>query len=76
MMTNLDAFKDKIERFLTESGMTATAFGKTSLNDPNFVFDLRGGRVPNLAIVDRVEQFIGSRPSQEESSTMFDGEAA
>ena len=33
-----------IERFLAETRMSATAFGRLALRDPRFVFDLRKGR--------------------------------
>ncbi|GAA4478487.1 hypothetical protein [Gluconacetobacter asukensis] len=33
-----------IERFLTESGLSATAFGVLAMNDPRFVHEMRAGR--------------------------------
>ena len=34
-----------IERFLTESGLSATAFGVLAMKDPRFVHEMRAGRV-------------------------------
>lgn len=60
-MTHAQAFLAEVEAFLERSGMSATAFGKTALNDPNFVGDLRSGRMPSLGLVDRVHDFIRSQ---------------
>jgi hypothetical protein len=43
--------------------MSATAFGIAVAKDPNFVHDLRAGRVPNLRMVDRVNQYIAAHPA-------------
>ena len=69
-MTQAEAFLDEIDRFLDRSKMTATAFGRAAVNDPNFVGDLRNkGRKPNLGLVDRVHAFMREHedhaPSQE-----------
>jgi hypothetical protein len=62
MMNNpAQAFLKQIEVFLKRSGMSATAFGRAALNDPNFVHDLRIGRMPNLGVVGRVHDFIRSQ---------------
>ncbi|HXJ59410.1 MAG TPA: hypothetical protein VNU68_22430 [Verrucomicrobiae bacterium] len=53
--------------------MTASAFGKAAVNDPNFVGDLRTGRKPNLGLVDRVHEFI---KSQEEAAAISSEQAA
>jgi hypothetical protein len=58
-MTQTEAFLEEIDRFLAQSEMSATAFGRAAVNDPNFVGDLRNkGRKPNLGLVDRVHAFI------------------
>lgn len=57
-MTHAEQFLSEIDAFLTRSGMSATAFGRGAVNDPNFVPDLRAGRKPNLGLVDRVHEFI------------------
>lgn len=51
-------FLADVEEFLANSGMSASAFGKAALNDPNFVGDLRAGRAPTLSLVHRIYQFM------------------
>lgn len=36
----------RIERFLRETGMPWTKFGRLATHDPRFVQDLRNGRTP------------------------------
>lgn len=62
------AFLVEIETFLVESGMSATAFGKSAVNDPNFVGDVRRGRMPNLGLVERVQKFIEARSDEQVAS--------
>jgi hypothetical protein len=38
--------------------MEASLFGRSALKDPNFVFDLRKGRCPNLRTIQRVRAFM------------------
>ena len=47
-----------IERFLRETGMPRTKFGRLSVRDPRFVDDLRNGRSPRPAMQSRVEHFM------------------
>ena len=47
-----------VERFLRESGLAATTFGRLAMRDPRFVFDLRIGRQPGSVVCCRVEHFI------------------
>ena len=49
-----------VERFLRESGMRATTFGRQSVRDPRFVFDLRQGREPGHRVRCRVEHFMNT----------------
>lgn len=58
MSTMAQTFLKEIETFLARSGMKASAFGWEAVKDPNFVGDLRAGRSPSLALVDRVHSFI------------------
>jgi len=58
MNTPAQAFLEDIEAFLRRQGTSATAFGRTAVNDPNFVHDLRSGRMPNLGMVERVNRFM------------------
>jgi len=48
----------RIEKFLRETGMPWTKFGRLAAHDPRFVADLRNGRTPRPATQRRVEQFI------------------
>jgi hypothetical protein len=45
----------KIERFLRQSEMPPTRFGRIAVNDPRLVGDLRRGREPGPSVVARVE---------------------
>ena len=47
-------FLADIEGYLTAAGMDPTTFGKRAMKDPQFVFDLRKGRVPSATTLDRV----------------------
>ena len=59
-MTQSEAFLADVEAFLERSGMKPTNFGKEAVKDPNFVWDLRSGRLPTLGVVDRVYAFMAS----------------
>ncbi len=48
----------QIEKCLRATGITPTRFGRMSLGDPRFVFDLRDGREPRLNTTLRVMTFI------------------
>jgi hypothetical protein len=48
----------RIERFLRETGMPWTKFGRLAARDPRFVQDLRNGRAPRDATAKRVEHFM------------------
>ena len=49
-----------IEKFLRETGMPWTKFGRLATHDPRFVQDLRNGRSPRPATARRVEHFMNS----------------
>jgi hypothetical protein len=57
-MTRAEQFVAEIDAFLERTGISATAFGKGAVNDPNLVRDLRAGRMPNLGLVERVYEFM------------------
>jgi hypothetical protein len=40
--------------------MPQTRFGRLAINDPQFVFDLRRGRVPRAKTEKRVEHFMNT----------------
>ncbi|MCB2050724.1 MAG: hypothetical protein KDE63_04765 [Novosphingobium sp.] len=50
----------KIEKFLRETGMPATKFGRLATHDPRFVLDLRMGRIPRNRTEKRVEHFMNN----------------
>jgi hypothetical protein len=47
-----------IERYLRNSGVAPTRFGREAVNDPRFVLDLRNGREPRASTVARVITYI------------------
>ncbi|WP_022683720.1 hypothetical protein [Sphingobium bisphenolivorans] len=49
-----------VEKFLRESGIAATRFGRESVRDPRLVFDLRRGREPGDRIKRRIEHFMNT----------------
>lgn len=57
MTTN--EFLKKVERFIAEKGLTPTAFGRLYAGDPNFIFDIRSGRVPRKKKIAAVMAAIG-----------------
>ena len=50
----------RIEKFLRETGMPWTKFGRLAAHDPRFVQDLRNGRMPREATASRVEHFMNT----------------
>jgi len=48
----------QIERFLRETGMPWTKFGRLAAHDPRFVGDLRNGRMPRPETEKRIENFM------------------
>lgn len=49
-----------IERFLCDTGMAPTRFGRESARDPRLIFDLRRGREPRARLAKRVEHFMNT----------------
>lgn len=47
-----------IERYLRETGMAATTFGRAAVRDPRLVHDLRRGRTPGSRMCSIVEHFM------------------
>jgi len=47
-----------IEKYLRESDMAPTRFGRNVVGDPRFVFDLRRGRDPRPQTVERVLAYL------------------
>jgi hypothetical protein len=54
----------EIERRLRATGMSASRFGRLSVNDPRLVHDLRRGRDPSSRIVARVRAFMAKDASE------------
>jgi len=50
----------KIEKFLRQTGMAATVFGREAMRDPRFVIDLRNGRTPRPQTESRAEHFMNT----------------
>ncbi len=50
----------RIERFLRDTGMPWTKFGRLAAHDPRFVADLRNGRTPRPHTEARVEHFMNT----------------
>lgn len=47
----------RADRFLKDSGMAPTLFGRLAVRDPRFVGDLRNGREPGSRVSRNVEHF-------------------
>ena len=50
----------EIERFLRQTGLAATTFGRLAAADPRLEFDLRNGREPRKGLRLRVEHFMNT----------------
>ena len=48
----------EVEKFLRQTDVTPTRFGRDALRDPRFVFDLRNGRDPRPRTVARVRAYL------------------
>ncbi len=53
----------KINRYLRQTGMPMSKFGRLSVKDPRLVHDLRLGRQPRPPMVARIEEFIEGHES-------------
>jgi len=54
----------EVERFLQQTGMPPTRFGRLAVNDPRLVGDLRNGREPGPEVSDRIRAFIAGQAAQ------------
>jgi hypothetical protein len=50
-----------VEKFLRQSDVPATRFGRNVMGDPRFVFDLRNGRDPRPGTIARVRAYLEGR---------------
>lgn len=48
----------KVEQHIKATRMPPTRFGRESVGDPRFVFDLRAGREPRSATIARVLRYL------------------
>jgi hypothetical protein len=48
----------RIQRYLRETGTSASRFGRDVLGDPNFVGDLKNGREPRRGTVQQVVKYL------------------
>jgi len=48
----------EVERFLRQTDIPPTRFGRIAMGDPRFVFDLRNGRDPRPETVERVRAYL------------------
>lgn len=58
LMTAREALLNEIETFLARTGLSATAFGRSCLNDTAFVHRLRHGADARLDTAERVRRFM------------------
>jgi len=58
MKTLTKQFHSTVEEFLERTGFKPTEFGRQSAGDPSLMLNLRRGRSPTLATVDRILAFI------------------
>lgn len=47
-----------VEKFLRQTDIAPTRFGRDVVRDPRFVFDLRNGRDPRPATIARVRAYL------------------
>ena len=55
-----EQFKTQIEVFIQRVGITPTTFGRMALGDPNFISQLRNGRVCSLKTAEKICAFMES----------------
>ena len=53
-------FERRVTAFLRRTGLSASEFGERAVGDRKFVGDVRRGRSPRLATVDRVLAFMAA----------------
>ncbi len=59
MMIDLkQKFLDEVEASIKSLKMDATGFGRSAVNNPNFVFELRAGRESRQETIEKVRNFV------------------
>lgn len=48
----------EVEKYLRQSEVAPTRFGRDAVGDPRFVFDLRNGRDPRPTTIARVRAYL------------------
>ncbi len=56
-----------VEKFLRQSGMAPTRFGREAVRDPRIVLDMRKGREPSERMCRRLSHFIATHPAAHDS---------
>lgn len=56
----MDELLKQIDDFITQHGLSERQFGELSLNDKNFVADIRDKRSPSLRTVGKVRDFMAT----------------
>lgn len=54
-----------VEKFLRQTNMPPTKFGRLAVNDPRLVGDLRNGREPRMRTVARIRAFLEAQKAQQ-----------
>lgn len=52
----------RIRRYLAQTGMAQTVFGRAAINDPRLIEDLLNGRQPRPDTIARIDAFIAAHP--------------
>jgi len=57
-MVTAEQFISKIDSYLQSHKVSASAFGRAAIGDPNLVSDLKAGRMPNLRTLNRITEYM------------------
>lgn len=64
----MDEFLKDIDAFLSETGMTASAFGEAFAKDRSFVFRIRGGKDCGMRKADEVRALMFDHSSSQDTA--------
>lgn len=62
-MSEIEAFRSRVEAFIADRQWTPTKFGRLAAKDPLFVFQLREGREPRSSTRTKVAAFMDAECS-------------
>lgn len=68
-MVTAEQFIAEIDAYLEREKVSASAFGREAIGDPNLVSDLKSGRMPNLRTLARVTDFMNAGVAPEPERT-------